>query len=244
MLKTRQTLDQDKRTSSQTRLKKGQKALALIGSVSGLALVMALWGAKKANAVEEIKYTVVEKQDAFEIRQYSAYLQAETEVNSSFNDAGTRAFQMLFRYIDGNNQTQIPQQGKNEKIAMTAPVMQQGKNEKIAMTAPVMQQGKSTQNETYLVSFVLPQTYTLETAPIPQNPNIKIRQVPEKLMAVLTYSGFWSEDNYQKHEKKLFEQIKWRAYQAIGSPLYARYNAPFTPWFLRRNEIMVEVIKN
>lgn len=216
------------------------KQLPKVLAISALAISMNLSSINEANAVEEIPYQVVEKQDNFELRKYSSYLLAETEVNSKFDEAGNRAFRRLFRFITGNNQSQIKEQEKGEKIAMTAPVIQQEKREKIAMTAPVIQQNGEKKNN-YLVSFVMPQNYTLDTVPRPKNSAVNIRKVPAKLMAAIRYSGWWSKDNYQKHKNLLYKKIKTNGYQIVGKPLYARYNDPFTLWFLRRNEILVDV---
>jgi len=221
----------------------GNKSAKIV-AISFFALFIIFSWSAKVSAIEEIPYKVIEKKDNFEIRQYSSHLLAETEVSSNFADAGSKAFGDLFRYIDGNNQSQKSQQEKSEKIEMTAPVIQQEKSEKIEMTAPVIQQEKGENKGTYLVSFVVPQKFTFETVPLPKNTSIKIKKVPEKLMASIRYSGWWSQDNYQKHQELLYQQVKENGYQVIGKPLYARYNAPFTLWFLRRNEILVEVEKN
>lgn len=205
------------------------KELSKIVAILFFALFIIFTWSSKVSAIEEISYNVIEKKDKFEIRQYSSYLLAETEVKSNFDDASNQAFRELFRYITGNNQSQKIQQEKSENIAMTAPVIQQEKSEN---------------KGTYLVSFVVPKKFTLETVPLPKNTLIKIRMVPAKLMATILYSGWWSQDNYKKHKDILYQQVKENGYKIIGNPLYARYNDPFTLWFLRRNEILVEVEKN
>ena len=110
--------------------------------------------------------------------------------------------------------------------------------EKIKMTAPVGQQpveGK------WAVSFMMPAAYTLETLPEPEDPNITLRQVPARRMAVVRYSGFWSEKSYQRNKVKLESWIHGQGLTVVGDPIWARYNPPFTPWFLRRNEILIPV---
>jgi hypothetical protein len=182
-------------------------------------------------AVEEAKYTVVLNEDNFEVRQYAPHVLAETIVDGDLEGAGNKAFNLLFKYIDGNNK-------KQEKVAMTAPVSQGAAGEKIAMTAPVVQQRE---NDKWVVSFMMPASYTLETLPEPNDPNVVLRQVPERYMAAVRYSGFWSEKLYRQH---LDDLTAWMAKQGIkpmGEPIWARYNPPFMPWFLRRNEILVPV---
>ena len=117
----------------------------------------------------------------FELRRYAAYIVAETRVEAGFEDAGSLAFQRLFRYISGNNVAQ-------QKISMTAPVTQ-SRGEKISMTAPVSQVADG---NAYLVAFTLPSTYTLATAPKPRDPTVQIREVPSQLVACWRYSGRWT----------------------------------------------------
>ncbi len=184
-----------------------------------------------AMAVEEAKYTVVLNEDSFEVRQYAPHVLAETVVDGDLEGAGNKAFNLLFKYIDGNNK-------KQEKVAMTAPVSQGTAGEKIAMTAPV---GQQRENDKWVVSFMIPASYTLESLPEPNDLNVILRQVPARYMTAVRYSGFWSEKVYRRH---LDELTAWMAKQGIkpmGEPIWARYNPPFMPWFLRRNEILVPV---
>ena len=111
--------------------------------------------------------------------------------------------------------------------------------EEIEMTAPVSQEAIS--KGTYRVAFVMPSSFTLETLPKPKDERIKIRKVPAKKVAVIQYSGTWSEENYDEHEKELFSFLSEKGYKIVGTPLWARYDPPFMPWLFRRNEIMVEV---
>jgi hypothetical protein len=196
------------------------------------AIVAALTSAV-AMAIEEPTYRLLEQDGSFELRQYSAYVVAETRVEADFSGAGSVAFQRLFRYISGNNVAQ-------QKIAMTAPVTQSRgeKGEKIAMTAPVSQVADGA---AYRVAFTLPSTYTLATAPKPLDPTIQIREVPAQVFACWRYSGLWTESNYRDNETLLRERIKARGLVARGEPILARYNPPFTPWFLRRNEVLLAV---
>ena len=199
-------------------------------SAAGFAAIVAVLVTPTAMAIEEPRFKVLEKDGSFELREYSTHIVAETRVEAGFEDAGSLAFQRLFRYISGNNVAQ-------QKIAMTAPVTQSG-SEKIKMTAPVSQVADG---NAYLVAFSLPSTYTLATVPKPLDPTVRIRQVPAQLIACWRYSGRWTESNYRDHEALLRERIQSRQLIARGDPVLARYNPPFTPWFMRRNEVLIPV---
>jgi hypothetical protein len=201
-------------------------------NAAGFAAIVAVLVTPAAMAIEEPRFKVLEKDGSFELREYSAYIVAETRVEAGFEDAGSLAFQRLFRYISGNNVAQ-------QKIAMTAPVTQSG-SEKIKMTAPVSQVADGS---AYLVAFSLPSTYTLATAPKPLDPTVRIRQIPAQLIACWRYSGRWTESNYRDHEVMLRERINSRELIARGDPVLARYNPPFTPWFMRRNEVLIPVAR-
>jgi hypothetical protein len=113
--------------------------------------------------------------------------------------------------------------------------------EKIQMTAPVVQAPQGKDQGSYIFSFIMPSKYTLETLPEPEDPRIKLRQVKAKLLAARTYSGTWSEQRYRDNEAALLEAVKAAGLTAVGEPIFARYNSPFTLWFLRRNEVLLEV---
>jgi hypothetical protein len=202
----------------------------------GLATVAALLASSSAMAIEQPSFRVLERDGAFELREYAPHVVAETRVAPSFTDAGNAAFQRLFRYISGDNVAQ-------QKIAMTAPVTQsrsEAGGEKIAMTAPVTQVAA---DDGYRVAFTLPASYTLETAPTPLDKTIEIRAVPAQLVASWRYSGRWTENNYREHEAELRAAIEARNLEVAGEPILARYNPPFMPSFLRRNEVLVPVTR-
>ena len=110
--------------------------------------------------------------------------------------------------------------------------------EKIEMTAPV---GQQRFQEKWAVSFIMPASYTLETLPEPEDPKVTLRQVPARRMAAVRYSGFWSEKGYLRYKLELESWIRESGLTIVGDPIWARYNPPFTPWFLRRNEILIPV---
>jgi len=201
-----------------------------------LAVLLAI--GSDAMSYEEPGYDVVGRAGAVEFRQYEDYLIAETVVEGAadFDSAGNEGFRRLFRYIAGGNTAR-------SKIEMTAPVTQEAsarKSEKIAMTVPV-QQVESAAG--WRIAFMLPEQYTLDTAPVPGDSRVKVTAVPGRLVAVLRYSGRWTESNFEEHRDELLKSLAEQGIGISGEPWLARYNAPFSVPFLRRNEVLVEVDK-
>ncbi len=198
-----------------------------------LLLMCTIFFGDAVNAIEEPEYQVVDKNSNFEIRYYNEYLVAEVMLDGDFTSSGGQAFRILAGYIFGANTAVV-------KMAMTAPVESQltSPSEKMAMTAPVL----STNDESrYIYRFVMEGKYTLETLPIPDDERIRLLKVEPRYMAVKQFSGRWIEENYKKSEKQLLQYLNKSDIKIIGTPILARYNAPFVPWFLRRNEVMIEV---
>ena len=195
-----------------------------------------------AVATDGPDYTVVEKDGAFELRQYPALLAAETLVTGTdFDDAGNVAFGRLFRYISGNNRGQA-------EIAMTAPVVQtrDGQNrdgENIAMTAPVIQQAGKPGDASggYRVAFLVPAEYTRETVPLPLDPSVRIVATPARLVAALRFPGRMSEALNSRQESALRAELARRKLVISGEVITAQYDAPFIPGPFRRNEVLIPV---
>jgi SOUL heme-binding protein len=180
-----------------------------------------------SRAIEEPDYEVIRTFEQVELRRYAPYVVAEVVLDASAEDAGSQAFPILAGYIFGKN--------KGEKtFAMTAPVTQSAAPMRMDMTAPVTQAAVAGGTR---VQFVLPKAVTLATAPEPIDPRVQLRQVPAGTWAVIRYSGTWSQSNYLEHLDELTASLKAAGVATQGEPVLARYNAPFTPWFLRRNEI-------
>ena len=196
-----------------------------------LAAAVIIIGVIDAMAIEEATYKVVKKDNKFEIRDYVPHILAETVVEGNFEEAGNKAFNVLFGYISGDNRSR-------KKLAMTAPVSQEPKGEQIKMMVPV---GQRRVQESWAVSFMMPASYTLETLPEPEDPKVALRQVSARRMAAVRYSGFWSEKNYLRYKLALESWIHEKGLTIVGDPIWARYNSPFTPWFLRRNEVLIPV---
>lgn len=181
-----------------------------------------------AEAIEELRYTVLIKEDDFEIRQYEPCLVAETLVEGDFSEVGNEGFRRLFRFISAENR-------RKQSIPMTAPVSQEA-SERIEMTAPVQQQKEAGR---WRISFVMPSGYTLETIPQPIDERIQIKEVPGKLVAAIRYSGTWSRKRYEEKKALLEGFILRKDFTGVGEAIFARYDPPFKPWFLRRNEILI-----
>ena len=196
-----------------------------------LNLLLLVFGGIEAMATEEMKYRVLESSGDFELRQYESSIVAETTVEGDFHEVGNEGFRRLFDYISGKNR-------KKQSIPMTAPVSQEASSEKIPMTAPVNQEKVG---EAWRITFFMPSTLTMETLPEPLDPRVKLMKIPGRLMAALSYSGTWSRERYEGKEQRLKELIRQRNLKIEGEPVFARYNPPFMPWFLRRNEVLIPV---
>ena len=180
-----------------------------------------------SHATEEPEYQVLRELADIEVRQYAAYAVAEVVVPGPAGEAGNQAFPILAGYIFGKNKGE-------RKFAMTAPVTQAAVPVKLEMTAPVTQTAAP---GGFLVQFVLPKGVKASSAPEPLDARVQLRDVLPGQVAVIRYSGFWSESNDGEHLAKLQAALRAADLTWTGEAVYSRYNAPFTPWFMRRNEI-------
>ena len=187
---------------------------------------------KPLMAAEEAEYSVIERDGDFELRQYKPQILAETLVEGDFQEVGNIGFRRLFDYISGKNR-------KRQSIPMTAPVSQEAASEKIPMTAPVNQERVG---EKWRITFLMPSRSSMENLPEPLDPRIKLTEIPGRLIAAFKYSGTWSRERYEEREGRLKEIIRQKGLKIVGEPIFARYNPPFMPWFLRRNEVLIPVV--
>ena len=167
--------------------------------------------------VEQVHYDVLEKIGKIEIRRYPRLVIATVD---GYGDGG---FNILFSYITGKNR-------KKADIAMTAPVI----SEQIPMTAPVFSESGS-------IAFVMPEEFTLENTPEPLDDRIQIQEMPERVVAVLKFSGRWSDSIFRKKSAEMLEKLAEAGIKNLGRVFSMRYNGPLTPWFLRRNEVAIAV---
>jgi len=198
-----------------------------------ICMLALLAAGQTAMAIEEPDYDVLAQTDEFEVRLYAPYIVAEVDIDGSMNAAGNSAFRILAGYIFGNNV-------ERQKMNMTAPVeSRQNNGVRMNMTAPVESRSGDEGPHTYAI--VMERKYTLDTLPKPVDPRIRIAVRPARTMAVRRYSGTWSKANYEEHRAALLEALEAARVKPVGAPVWARYDAPMTPWFMRRNEIMIQV---
>ena len=198
-----------------------------------LAAAMAVaTAAGAAMAVEEPAFKPVLREGAFELRDYPAVVVAEVTVTGDQKEAASQGFRLLAGYIFGGNK-------RRQSIAMTAPVAQQAASQKIAMTAPVAQMQTST--GAWVVRFTMPSAYTLQTLPVPDDARVELRNIEPARFAVLRFSGLAQPADVEAKSNELLVQVKSHRLRALGPVSLAQYNPPWTLWFMRRNEVMVEV---
>jgi len=169
-------------------------------------------------ANEEPDYTVLKKESEIEIRQYKNFLTASIEIEGNRKEAIGKGFRFLFKYISGENKNK-------ESISMTIPVMQ-----------------KSSGNNKWNVSFVVPKKFDIKNAPQPDNVNIQLKNNSDLKVIAITFSGLFSDGNIEENETKLRNYIKEKGIKIEEPAIYAGYNAPWTPWFLKRNEVMFKLV--
>jgi hypothetical protein len=199
-----------------------------------ILLVITLTFTGAVMATEEPQFSVLEKTPPFELRSYAPMILAEVKVEGDLDEASSQGFRLIAAYIFGQNQV-------SEKIAMTTPVAIEGqtpKSAKIAMTSPVSIESNAGQ---WIVSFVMPAQYTMESLPKPLNSKVQLRQIPAVKRAVINFSGFYNANKVAERTLELEEWMKTKNLQATSAPKFARYNPPWTLPFMRRNEIMIDV---
>jgi hypothetical protein len=162
---------------------------------------------------QEQPFTVVRKIGDLEIRDYPASVHAQMTLTGSSNTVGNKAFGSLVGYITSNN---------------------------IAMTSPVIQERNEDQ---WNVSFVMPAGMNASQMPQPTNSELMIREVPEHLAGATTWSGSWKYAEVEKRGEEMVKQLADLGYRVVGEPRWARYDPPWKPWFMRRNEVIVPIVE-
>ncbi len=173
------------------------------------------------SAIESLGFEQIDQLGAVEVRIYERHLLASVDVNSSFKEAGNAAFQPLFRYISGRNADE----------------------QKIAMTAPVIQSASRRHDTAWTVSFVMPASLLKTGAPRPTTEQVEIVERSEQLIAALPYNGSWRIGLFEEKKEELIQQLARSPYSICGNVMWARHNAPFTPWFLKKNEVLMPVCR-
>jgi hypothetical protein len=174
-----------------------------------------------AMATEEPRYTVLTSEPPFEVRRYSAFTVAQTQINGDFDAASGSGFRRIAAYIFGYNLQH--QSGMQRKIAMTAPVT------------------LTPDNQGWRVHFVMPSEESVQTLPQPLNPQIQLRPVPEHEVVAVRFSGLTTQASMQEQTERLRAWAQARNLKLSPTAQVARYDNPFTlPWN-RRNEILIDL---
>ena len=180
-----------------------------------------------AMAIEEPKFNLIEKEGSFEIRLYAPKMIAEVVVTGNLQESSNKGFRSIADYIFGNN---TAASGTQEKISMTAPVVMKAETTSTKET-----------NNGWRMYFVMPSQYTYSTIPRPNNPNVSLREIGQKKVAVLRFSGLVNEEKIAKKTRELTQWMASKNLRPLSDPELARYNPPWTLPFLRRNEILIEI---
>jgi hypothetical protein len=208
------------------------KQMMKSGWTAGIGIIMTLglilFQPGQGMAMEEIKYQVLENQDPFEIRSYGPFVAVETFAEGDFDAAPEEGFRRLFYFIAGHNRVKHSHAAVSESDSLM-----------ISMTAPIFQEKVNGKNR---ISLPLPAKYTLPTLPEPLDPQVKLREVPARLMAAVGYTGTWGQEQYSEQLARLLEWIGRNGFLSVGEPIYARYDSPFL-WFLSRHEVLIPIEK-
>lgn len=162
---------------------------------------------------EQQQYEVVEGFPDAELRRYARCTVADITMTGDPEQVGTQAFGPLVRYISAKQ---------------------------LAMTAPVLQVEAGSQQQ-WTVSFVLPGGKSVTEYPLPDDAQVTLREIPEHYSMAARWSGRWTFVGVEEHTEALRAQIARLSMTEIGPPVWARYDPPWKPWFLRRNEVLIDV---
>ncbi len=177
-------------------------------------LALLLWNNAMAADIEEPQWTLVDTVDEVELREYAPTVRAVTQLDHAGQTSS--GFQRLAGFIFGGNDT-------GQKIAMTAPV-----EETLHTDAPVM-------------AFTMPAEYAMEDLPNPEDNSVTLQAMPGRTMAAIRFSGWATNGKVDRKTEELIQTLAQHGITTIGDPSLNQYNPPWTPPFLRRNEIMVQV---
>lgn len=166
---------------------------------------------------EQLAYAVLRDYGDFEVRRYPSYNLVQVEEEAGYSQAGYRGFNPLFQFITGTNSA-------NQKIAMTAPVLQ-----------------REVTDGVYSVAFVMPRELGEASIPVPRDPHVKTVHVDGHDTAVMTFSGLWSEEKFEKFSRRLRNAADREGLTTRGAVYSARYDPPWKPAFLRRNEVLIDL---
>ncbi|NEV62737.1 SOUL family heme-binding protein [Thiorhodococcus minor] len=203
-------------------------SLVLLGTAAMAVFVLIVQN------VETPDYEVVRKEGPFEIRQYPSLVVAEVARKGTRKEALSAGFSPLAGYI-------FAKERSGDRVAMTAPVTQQ-LAEQIPMTAPVTQ--APADDGSWRVRFIMPAAYALEALPPPASPDVRLQELPTQRVAAVRFSGRTTDATIAEQEQALREWLEAQGLSPADAPVYAYYNDPFTPGFLRRNEVMIRIAES
>jgi hypothetical protein len=189
----------------------------LIAAIAIVVAAAAVLAGAVASDVEQARYEVAEQHGTIEVRNYAPHIVAEVNVSGERETAISQGFRLIAGYIFGDNQPA-------QKVAMTAPVQQQ-----------------ATEENSWLVRFVMPANYTMASLPKPNNDAVQLREMPAKKFAVIQFSGRATNAALQQQTSDLNSFLQKHNFIATAAPIYDFYNPPWTLPFLRRNEVMVQI---
>ena len=205
----------------------------ILGGLFGGVALWAIGSYLVIARIEEPAYTVVEKKDGYEIRQYQPYIMAKTTVTGNYAEATNKGFRIIADYIFGNNT-------KKESIAMTTPVLEsEATSEKIAMTTPVLESAGA--NDERTIAFVLPSKYAMDTLPAPNNNAVTFMEVPARKVAALRFTWYASESRMETKKELLKSYLLRDSLTASDAAETARYNPPLSMPLLLRNEVLIPI---
>lgn len=215
---------------------------AILGGIAGLLTLWIGWGAYVDRTTEQVPYEVVDGFDGVELRRYPPSVLVETTAPDSVS-----AFRRLFQYITGANEAledvamTAPVATRGETISMTAPVrtLRRG-GETVSMTAPVR---TNHHEDTVTMAFYLPAEYTPESAPVPTDQDVRLVVEPERTVAVRQFSWYATEGRVDRERRTLLEALDERGIEIRDEPALFQYDDPWTPPFMRRNEVAVSVAR-
>jgi hypothetical protein len=164
---------------------------------------------------EEVAYRLVARRGNVEFREYAQHVLASVTVSGTFETAPNMGFGPLVRYISGENRD-------NTQLAMTAPVFHEAATD-----------------SSHVISFVLPNGTT--RVPDPTRSGVTTHVIPPLTVAAARFSGGWNTRRARGYEEQLVRQLAEWGINPAGPTLFARYDPPWKPAFLRRNEVLVPI---
>ncbi len=202
-----------------------KKMVYLIFAAVLCGVVFMGWKLTSRSAYESVEYTVLESDGPIELRSYPDLMLVTTKMGTRLKgDDGS--FGRLFQYISGGNE------GK-QKVAMTTPVFMEPQSG--IETDPEQAEGQ--------MAFVIPKAVAQTAIPNPTNDQVEVLERPGGTFAVIRFAGQINLDTRQKQQALLEAWIRNRGLTTDGNSEIAGYDPPWTPGPLRRNEILIRIVK-